>query len=59
MGIYGSRASHRYSHAKPGNEVKSIEALGLSRSGAAKLVPIKTFDVSKITQAYRFSFQKN
>jgi len=45
----------------PANEVKSKyrEALELSRAGAVKPVPIKTFDVSEITQAYRFFSQKN
>ncbi|KAL8735750.1 MAG: hypothetical protein Q9166_000613 [cf. Caloplaca sp. 2 TL-2023] len=38
---------------------KSREALELYRSGAVMPVPIKTFDVSEITQAYRQFSQKN
>ena len=41
------------------NRSKSREALDLYRSGAVKPVPIKTFDVSEITQAYRYFSQKN
>ncbi|KAL8768386.1 MAG: hypothetical protein Q9194_005723 [Teloschistes cf. exilis] len=38
---------------------KSREALELYRSGAVKPVPIKTFDVSEITQAYRQFSQRD
>ena len=38
---------------------KSREALELYRAGAVKPVPIKTFDVSQITSAYRQFSQKN
>ncbi|KAI4237003.1 MAG: hypothetical protein LQ349_002190 [Xanthoria aureola] len=38
---------------------KSRKALELYRSGAVKPVPIKTFDVSEITQAYRQFSQRN
>ena len=38
---------------------KSREALELYRAGAIKPVPIKTFDVSEITSAYRQFSQKN
>ena len=38
---------------------KSREALELYRTGAVKPVPIKTFDVSEITSAYRQFSQKN
>ncbi|KAF7504184.1 hypothetical protein GJ744_002603 [Endocarpon pusillum] len=38
---------------------KTREALELYRSGAVKPVPIQTFDVSEITQAYRQFSQKN
>lgn len=38
---------------------KSREALELYRAGAIKPVPIKTFDVSEITSAYRQFSQKD
>ena len=38
---------------------KSREALELYRAGKVKPVPIKTFDVSDITSAYRQFSQKN
>ena len=38
---------------------KTREALELYRAGAIKPVPIKTFDVSEITSAYRQFSQKN
>ena len=38
---------------------KTREALELYRAGAVKPVPIKTFDVSEITSAYRQFSQKN
>ena len=38
---------------------KPREALELYRTGAVKPVPIKTFDVSEITSAYRQFSQKN
>ena len=38
---------------------KTREALELYRTGAVKPVPIKTFDVSEITSAYRQFSQKN
>ena len=42
-----------------GNTSKSREALELYRAGAVKPVPIKTFDVSEITSAYRQFSQKD
>ena len=41
------------------NTSKSREALELYRAGAVKPVPIKTFDVSDITSAYRQFSQKD
>lgn len=41
------------------NISKSREALELYRAGAVKPVPIKTFDISEITSAYRQFSQKN
>ena len=41
------------------NISKSREALELYRTGAVKPVPIKTFDVSEITSAYRQFSQRD